>query len=207
MAGNFYRFADFEFDILKEVGNIGAGNAATALSKLLDKQVNMQVPNVSLLPFEQMIANLGGPEQVVLAVFLRVVGETSGNLFFIMTPRSAKKLLQSVAGVETEADGTFSDMELSALSEIGNILAGAYLSSLGDFTKLRMAPTVPSATIDMFGAIVSYGLIEYGQMGDHALVIDTKFLEGDHEVEGHLFLIPDPDSFDKLFRALGVPLE
>lgn len=94
-------------------------------------------------------------------------------------------------------------MEISALSEIGNILAGSYLSSLADFTRLNMQPTVPSLAIDMAGAILSYGLLQFGQMGDQALLIDTKFLNGKDEVEGHFFLIPDPESFEKIFYRSG----
>lgn len=204
---NFYDFAEFQLDVLKEVGNIGAGNAATALSRLLDKPIDMQVPKVNLLPFEDIVNSLGGAEQVVLAVFLRVVGEVPGNMFFFFTEDSAKRLLHNFAGIDVEQPGSYSEMELSALNEIGNILAGSYLSSLSDFTKLNMTPTVPALTIDMVGAIISYGLLQYGEMGDHALFIDTQFLEGSDQVKGHFFFIPDPEAFDKLFHSLGVPLE
>ncbi|TVY10681.1 chemotaxis protein CheC [Paenibacillus cremeus] len=191
-------------DVLKEVGNIGAGHAATALSKLLDKPVDMLVPNVRMVPFEEIADSVGGPEQVVIAIFLRVEGETPGNLFFIVTLESSKKLLRNLVGMEVVTDEDYSEMEISALSEIGNILAGSYLTSLADFTNLNMLPTVPSLAIDMAGAILSYGLLQFGQMGDQALLIDTKFLDGKDEVEGHFFLIPDPESFEKIFVALGV---
>ncbi|TMV52054.1 chemotaxis protein CheC [Paenibacillus mesophilus] len=204
---NFHNFADFQLDVLKEVGNIGAGNAATALSKLLNRPVDMQVPLVNMLPFEEIIEVLGGSEQIVLTIFLRVTGDAPGNMFFILTKQSAKRLLKLLAGIEVQNDEFYSEMELSALNEIGNILAGSYLSSLADFTKLSMSPSVPSLAIDMLGAVISYGLIQYGEMGDRALFIDTKFFEGNDAVEGHFFLVPDPDSFDKIFSALGVPLE
>ncbi|OXM84690.1 chemotaxis protein CheC [Paenibacillus rigui] len=200
----FHQFADFQMDVLKEVGNIGAGHAATALSKLLDKPVDMLVPKVRVVGFEEIADSVGGAEQVVIAIFLRVEGETPGNLFFILTLESAKKLLRNMVGIEVVDDEHYSDMEISALNEIGNILAGSYLSSLADFTQLYMSPTVPSLAMDMAGAILSYGLLQFGQMGDHALLIDTKFLDGTEEVEGHFFLIPDPESFDKIFVALGV---
>jgi len=200
----FHRFADFQMDVLKEVGNIGAGHAATALSKLLDKPVDMLVPKVRMVEFEEIADSVGGAEQVVIAIFLRVEGETPGNLFFILTLDSAKKLLRNLVGIEVVDDEHYSEMEISALNEIGNILAGSYLSSLADFTQLYMSPTVPSLAMDMAGAILSYGLLQFGQMGDHALLIDTKFLDGNEEVEGHFFLIPDPESFDKIFAALGV---
>jgi len=195
---------EFKLDVLKEVGNIGAGHAATALSRILNQPVDMSVPTVRLLPFEEIADRVGGSEQVVIAVFLRVEGDAPGNMFFIIREDSAKRLLRNLLSIETE-EGVYSDMELSALNEIGNILAGSYLSSLADFTKLSMVPTVPSLAIDMAGAILSYGLLQFGQMGDAALLIETKFLEDREAVEGQFFLIPDPESFEKIFRALGVP--
>ncbi|MFD2613026.1 chemotaxis protein CheC [Paenibacillus gansuensis] len=203
----FKKFAEMQMDVLKEVGNIGAGHAATALSRLLDKPIDMQVPQVNLVPFEEVAERVGGAEHVVVAIFLRVVGDAPGNMFFIINQESAKRLLRNFAGIQLEAEGQYTEMEISALSEIGNILAGSYLSSLADFTSLAMSPTVPSLAIDMAGAILSYGLIQYGEMGDAALVIDTKFLEDHDEVEGYFFLIPDPESFGKIFTALGVPAE
>jgi len=115
--------------------------------------------------------------------------------------------LRRLAGIKVANDDSFNDMEISALNEIGNILSGSYLSALADLTKLSMSPTVPSLAIDMAGAILSYGLLQYGEMGDDALLIDTTFLEGNHEVEGQFFLIPDPESFAIIFESLGVPFE
>jgi chemotaxis protein CheC len=192
-------FADFHMDVLKEVGNIGAGHAATALSRLLDKPVDMLVPTVRMVPFEEISNSVGGSEQVVIAIFLRVEGETPGNIFFILSQESAKKMLRNLVGLEVENEDQYSEMELSALNEIGNILAGSYLSSLADFTNLYMSPTVPSLAIDMAGSILSYGLLQSGEMGEQALFIDTKFLDGVDEIEGHFFLIPDPESFRKYF--------
>ncbi|WP_239617001.1 chemotaxis protein CheC [Cohnella mopanensis] len=201
----FRNNADFKLDVLREVGNIGAGNAATALSTLLNKTVDMAVPTVNLLPFEAISERVGGSEAVVVAIFLRVEGDAPGNMFFIINREPARRILQGLLGFNAAENDDYSELELSALNEIGNILAGSYLSSLADFTGLRMSPTVPSLAVDMAGAILSYGLLQFGTMGDDALLIDTTFLEGHQEAEGHFFLIPDPESFEKLFRALGVP--
>lgn len=203
----FKNLKDFKMDVLKEVGNIGAGNAATALSQLLNKPIDMAVPKVQMLSFEEITDKVGGAEELVYAVFLRVEGEAPGNLFFILNPEAAINLLRRVAGLEISGDAELGEMELSALSEIGNILAGSYLSSLADFTSLSMYPTVPALAMDMAGAILGYGLLQFGQMGDDALLIDTTFLEGKNEIEGQFFLIPDPDSFPKIFKSLGVPFE
>lgn len=203
----FNRFKAFEMDVLKEVGNIGAGNAATALSRLLDKPVDMAVPKVSLLPFEEVAERVGGSEQVVIAVYLRVDGDAPGNMFFIIQEDAAKRLLRQLLALDCDTSDSYSEMEMSALCEIGNILAGSYLSSLADFTKLSMSPSVPSAARDMAGPILTYGLMQYGEMGDSALLIETTFLEDQEELEGHFFLIPDPDSFTKIFQSLGVLTE
>jgi chemotaxis protein CheC len=200
----FSQLEDFQLDVLKEVGNIGAGHAATALSTLLDKPIDMLVPKVRMLPFEEICESVGGAETVVLAIFLRVDGDAPGNMFFILDLDAAKNMLRDLVGLSLPDQEEYSELELSALNEIGNILAGSYLSSLADFTNLNMQPTVPALAIDMAGAILSYGLLQFGQMGDQALLIDTKFLEGENEVQGHFFLIPDPESFGKIFSALGV---
>ncbi|WP_150267701.1 chemotaxis protein CheC [Paenibacillus tepidiphilus] len=203
----FKNFKDFKMDVLKEVGNIGAGHAATALSQLVGKPIDMAVPKVQLLNFEEIAEKVGGAEELVYAVFLRVEGEAPGNLFFILTPEAAVSLLNRIAGIEVSSEGMLGEMEMSALNEIGNILAGSYLSSLADFTQLSMFPTVPALAMDMAGAILAYGLLQFGQMGDDALLIDTTFMEGNDEIEGQFFLIPDPESFPKIFKSLGVPFD
>lgn len=203
------KLGEFQLDVLREVGNIGAGHATTALSQLIQKEIDMTVPQVRIISFQEIADFLGGDEVVVIAVFLRVEGDCPGNMFFIIDIPSAKNLLQHLLGLvpQEEQEEVFSDMELSALHEIGNIMAGSYLSSLADFTKLNMQPTVPALAIDMAGALLSYGLIELGRAGDFALTIDTAFMEGNEKMQGHFFLIPDPDSFATLFQALGVPLD
>jgi chemotaxis protein CheC len=206
MSKQFNRFGEFQFDVLKEIGNIGAGNAATALSKIISKEIDMKVPHVQIIGFDEIADFVGGTENVVVSVFLRINGDVPGNMFFILTVESAKSLVKHFLQVDPAENG-FTELQFSALCEIGNILIGSYLSSLADFTHLNMFPSVPAIAIDMAGAILSYGLIELGHLGDFALSIDTAFLGSEQAVEGHFFLLPDPDSLEKLFSALGVPLE
>jgi chemotaxis protein CheC len=204
---DFERFGDTQMDVLREVGNIGAGHAATALSKMLGKPVDMGVPRVNLVPFDEIAEQVGGPETVVVAVFLRVEGDAPGNLFFLLSEGSAKRLLKELVRMDSVEGAPFTELEVSALSEIGNILAGSYLSSLADFTQLSLSPTVPGFAVDMAGAILAYGLLQFGDMGDQALLIETAFFDGIDQVEGNLFLIPDPESFSTIFTSLGVPPE
>ncbi|MFD0711294.1 chemotaxis protein CheC [Paenibacillus sp. GCM10027626] len=207
MSNPLNRLEGFKLDVLKEVGNIGAGNAATALSRLLDKPVDMKVPSVNIMPFEQIADKVGGFEQVVAAIYMRVEGEAPGNMFFLIQQEAVKKLLGSLLAADAGERIPYTEMENSALAEIGNILGGSYLSSLADFTRLAMLPTVPATAVDMAGAILSYGLVQSGEMGDSALLIDTTFLEGRESFAGHFFFIPDPESFDTIFNALGVASE
>ncbi|WP_044893749.1 chemotaxis protein CheC [Bacillus alveayuensis] len=191
-------------DILREIGNIGAGNAATALSQLLNKKIEMNVPDVRIVSFDEMMELVGGAEHVVASVFLRIEGDISGNMFFMLSLEQAERFIQQMTG-----NKELSELGSSALQELGNILAGSYLSALADFTKLKLHPSVPALSVDMIGAILEYGLIELSRVGDFAIVIDTALCEEDQEqdsVNGHFFLLPDPDSFTPLFQSLGVEM-
>jgi len=202
---DFERFGETQLDVLREIGNIGAGHAATALSGLLGRAVNMEVPKVRLVPFDQVAEQVGGAEAVVAAIFLSVKGDVSGNLFLLMSVDAAKQCLKEMTHAEPAEGLHFSEMEISALSEIGNILAGSYLSSLADFVRISLAPTVPGFAVDMAGAILAYGLLSLEGSGDTALLIETSFLNGMNRFEGHLLLIPDPESLSRIFASLGVP--
>ncbi|MFJ8266397.1 chemotaxis protein CheC [Peribacillus asahii] len=197
-------------DVLKEIGNIGAAHAATALSGILNQKIEMSVPNVRIISFDQMMELAGGPENVVASVFLRLEGDVTGSMFFILSLPAATYFIQQMIGNDSfvfESESPHSEMSLSCLQELGNILSGSYLSSLSDFTNLHLYPSVPSLTIDMVGATISFGLLELSQVSDYAIVIDTvldKEGDGSGAMNGHFFLLPDPDSFEVIFNSLGV---
>lgn len=194
---------DFHLDVLREIGNIGAGHAATALSALLKQEIHMEVPSVRVASFDEIADIVGGAEQVVIGVFLRMEGEIPGNIFLLLSVQSAKRLLETIMGADENTD-MFSEMEISAISEIGNILASSYISSMSDFMKKEMYVSVPAVTIDMAGAILTVGLIPMGEISDLALVVETELLQGEREIQGYLFLMPDPGTIEAMFRALGV---
>lgn len=201
------QFTSMHLDILKEIGNIGAGHAATALSQLLNKKIEMNVPNVRIVPFDEMIEMAGGAENVVASVVLRIEGEATGSMFFVLSLEQATHIIRLMAGNANFSltDPPYDEMALSALQELGNILSGSYLTALADFTHLSLYPSVPELVIDMVGAIISYGFIEYSQISDDCIVIDTALNEeGAESVRGHFFLFPDPDTFKTIFSALGV---
>ncbi|NLP50539.1 chemotaxis protein CheC [Bacillus sp. RO1] len=198
-----------ELDLLKELGNIGAGNAATALSQLLNKEINMNVPLAKIVSFNEMMDLMGGSDRPVAAVFLRMEGELSGSLFFVLSLEDATKLInQLIPEKKISVDELPShELGLSALQELGNIISAHYLTALSECIGLSVTPSVPEVTIDMVGAIVVTGLLEISQVSDHSIFIDTELTETtDSQVEktkGHFFLIPYPDSFEKIVSALG----
>ncbi len=206
--GYIARIKSLHLDILKEIGNIGAGNAATALSALLGSKIEMKVPSVRIVSFDEMMDMAGGAEKVVASVYLRIEGEAPGNMFFILPVEYAVSFIRHMTGNHSFSFSQLSMDELSAsaFQELGNILAGSYLSALCDFTKMDLYPSVPSLRIDMFGAIISFGLIEISHESDYAIVIDTALKDSSlpDDVKGHFFLLPDPDSFNSFFESLGV---
>ncbi|WP_075980906.1 chemotaxis protein CheC [Bacillus massilinigeriensis] len=206
----FNKISTIHLDVLKEIGNIGAGHAATALSQLLNRKIDMKVPDVRIVSFDEMMEMAGGAENVVAGVFLRIEGEAPGSMFFVLPLHQATKFIQHMIGDSTFSfeNPPYSELALSALQELGNILAGSYLTSLSDFTHLDLYPSVPALSIDMVGAIISFGLLELSQVSDYAIVIDTALNEEveniTESVRGHFFLLPDPDSFHTIFQSLGV---
>ncbi|MDE6714327.1 MAG: chemotaxis protein CheC [Lachnospiraceae bacterium] len=193
---------DQYYDVLREIGNIGAGNATTALSQMLNTRVDMAVPQVKLMEFKEVGTTMGGEEQLVAGIYLAVEGDITGSIMFIQKKESARNMVSKLMGMELQGDD-FNELELSALKEIGNIITGAYLNSLSTLTNLCIYPSVPELCIDMAGAIMSVPAIEFGTIGDRILMIQTDFAD-DADMSGYFILMPDEVSYDKILKALGV---
>jgi len=192
-------------DVFKEIGNIGAGNATTALAQLMGGKVDMSVPTVSLLDFKDVGAFIGGEEQVMVGILLGVEGDITGSIMFLLEQKSAKHLVSKLMmGMEMPGDG-FGEMELSALQEVGNIITGAYLNALSGLTNLCIYPTPPALTVDMAGAILSVPAIQFGIQGDQILMIQNKFFD-EMEMDGYFILVPDMESYSTILNALGLGL-
>ena len=201
---SFERLTSQYLDILKEIGNIGAGNATSALAQMLDTKVDMNVPQVRLLDFKEVGDLMGGADQIMAGIYLAVEGDIDGSIMFLSGIKSAKilvnKMMQQEAGDESEG---FTEIELSALQEIGNIITGSYLNSMSMLTNLKMIPSVPYSAVDMAGAILSVPAIEFGMMGDYIMLIETKFFD-DSDLNGYFILLPDMESWKKILKSLGI---
>lgn len=191
------------FDILKEIGNIGAGNATTALAQMLGRKVDMKVPQVRLLDFNEVGAVMGGEEQIMAGIYLLVEGDITGSIMFLVKEEAARVLVGKLMGMPIEGEGQMNEIELSALKEIGNIITGAYLNSLSSLTNMKIFPSVPAISIDMAGAILSVPAIEFGAIGDKILLIQSQFTD-EKELDGFFILVPDLESYDKIMTSLGM---
>ena len=201
------KLEDSQFDVLKEIGNIGAGNATTALATMLNIKVDMSVPNVALLPFDNISSFIGSEEQTVVGILLEIQGDIDGMMMFLFDMKSAHHLVNSLMIRDVHQDenvmADFSEMEMSALNEIGNIVSGSYLSALSGLTGMKMVSSVPALSIDMLGALLSVPAIEFGKYGDKLLMIQSEFGEDDF-VTGYFLLIPELESYDKILTSLGM---
>lgn len=190
-------------DALVEIGNICAGNAATALSQLLKKRINIVVPRILLLPIEHVPSAVGGNNNLVAGLVLRVLGDLPSTIVFIFSQRDALALASLMTGKPIADGRVIGDLERSALKEIGLILTNAYLGALGSFVGLGFVPTVPELIVDMAGAIIDYILIELSCKSEFALLIDSEFTEPTTSIKGHFFIIPNPEGLEVILKSIG----
>jgi chemotaxis protein CheC len=193
------------FDVLKEIGNIGAGNATTAISNLLNIKVDMDVPQVAFLTFQELPTAISAEEETVVGIYLEVESDIGGSMMFVLKMESAHYLVNRLMGRPDSYAEEFNEMDLSAIKEIGNIISGSYLSALSTMTNMVITSSVPYLAIDMAAAILSVPAIQFGQYGDNALLIQTEFGD-DVKIQGFFILMPDVDSYDKILASLGISL-
>ena len=194
---------DIKKDALREVGNIGAGNAATAFSEVLDRKIEIDVPSVEIIPLEDVSTITGSEEDHVAGVLFKVSGDAPGTILFVF-PSSTIKYLVEVVMDKTIEPEEMGEMEVSLLKELGNILSGSYLKSIGDMTDLNMNQSIPGFSYDMAGAILSSTMISASSTGENVLLIETEFMDGENKIEGYFFFIPEVESLSIILSSLGL---
>lgn len=194
-----------QLDGLREVANIGAGHAATALSQLTNRRIMVGVPQVKVLRIDEIADMIGTGEEVVAGVAMQMLGDLTGRTVQIFPKDTAEK----VAGILIGRDDVrfpegFGDLEQSALKEVGNILGGAYLNALSDFLGLLLLMSVPGLAMDVTAAVLKSTFLEFQEDRDYVFVVETLFnMDGvEHELRGHFLLVPDDASIDVLLRAI-----
>jgi chemotaxis protein CheC len=202
---NLQQLSAVQLDELKQISNIGMGNAATALSQLLGERIMLQVPQVRITDLADIPASLGGAEKAVAGVTVQIFGDLRGSILLIFPQQSAQDLLRRLLH-SRESELVRTEMGLSTLREIGNILASAYLNALGKLLNMALIPSVPLLACDLAGAVVDI-LIDLSQSGGVVLVVETEFRgegRGGDPICGHLLLLPEPESLAMLLRIAGI---
>lgn len=193
---------EIQKDALKEIGNICSGNAATALSQLLNKKISIVVPRILFIPIEEVPNAVGGADKLVVGLIFRVLGDIPSHILFIFSQKDALALA-SFMTQKPVADGkVITELERSALKEIGVILANAYIGALSAFVGMGLVPSVPELIADMAGAIVDYILIELSDVYKFALLVESEFCETSASIKGHFFLIPNPIGLEMILKAV-----
>lgn len=205
-ANNYSDLNDMHIDVLKEIGNIGAGNAATALSTMLAQKVDMSVPKVKILDFNEIAQMLGGPETQVVGILIDLSQDVNGMIMFILEQKFAHIILNLLMGRQFTTFEELNEMDLSAIQEIGNILASSYVNSISELTGLDIFVSTPSISIDMAGAILSVPAIQFAELGDKVLFIEESFLGDAENIASHMILIPEMDSLKLILERLGITL-
>ena len=196
-----------QLDAMREVANIGAGHAATALSQMTNRTIMITVPRVNVRPLEEACDTIGKPEEVIAAILMHMMGDLTGRALLLFPQSSARTLCDYLLRRELGTTQEFLEMEQSALKEAGNILASAYLNALSDFMGMMLVPSVPSLVIDLSGAVLTSAHLNFGHDRDYAFCVETSFrLEGATEpLGGHFLLLPDIASLRSIFDAIRLP--
>lgn len=204
MLKNYDELSPVAIDCLREIGNIGSGCAASSLSQMLGKNIEMHVPDVRVLDYQSVIDEMGGPEKVITGILVTLCGDISGMIMFLLEDTFAKVVLSTFLGKENVNVIQLDECDFSTIKEMGNIMAGSYLGAVSTLTGLTIDMSVPSMTVDMMGAIMNAPMIEFSEVGDKVLFINDGFVIDDVDIKSNIILIPTVESLDILMKKLGV---
>jgi chemotaxis protein CheC len=204
MLQNLDDLNGIQLDVLREIASIGSGNAVTALSKLLNMKVDLRVPSIKYIDFQNIANTIGGAHQIVFGVLISLSGDIEGKMIFIIREDSVQKLLTLLMGEEHTFEDITSEFNRSTTTEIANILSSSYISALAKLSNLDIGQSLPYSSVDMANAVLSVPAIEFGMMSDKVLFIDSVFMTQQADISGYFILIPDIASFNKIFSSLGV---
>jgi chemotaxis protein CheC len=195
---------NLEKDALREIANVGAGNAATAVSQLIGIPITVNVPKVSIIRVQDLPDPLGGPETVVAGIYLKLYGDAPGKMLLCLSNDSIHPVVELMLGPSFgDAPVALTEIQQSALKELGNILCSAYLNALARFMDMQLLPSVPALAVDMVSSILSAVLSESAETHPQALLIETQFSTPGHPITIHLFLIPEEGSLNAMLKALA----
>ena len=201
---NYDELTTMEIDTLREIGSIGTGNAAAALSVMLGRNVRITLPEVRIMGYNEAIEWIGGPEAITAGVMVRISGQMTGIMLSVQSLEFVNLVLSSMLSEEVHDYDELKELERSALIEIGNIMISTFINALSGLADISLDLTVPSLSVDMQGAILTVPMAEYGGQSDYLMTIGGNFMCDNQVVPCRLLLSPDVRSLNFLLRKLGV---
>lgn len=196
--------SDMHIDVLREIGNIGSGNAASSLSAMLNTRVDMNVPTVKILDVEELAHTIGGPETQVVGILFTLHEDFEGMMMFITEKQFAHLVLNVLMDKHFDKFEDLGEMDISAIKEVGNIMVSAYMGAISQMTNFKIALSPPSIAIDMAGALLNVPAVEIEKYGDKALFIQDGFINDNEQVTSYLLLIPEVGYLKKIFQVFGM---
>jgi chemotaxis protein CheC len=196
---------ELQLDALREVANIGAGHAATALSQMIGETIMISVPTINVSRLEDVPPHITSPDEPVAAVLMHMLGDLTGRTLLVFPRRTALRLAELLLH-RRETTEDFSDMQQSAIKEAGNILSSAYMNALSDFMGMMLLPSPPSLAVDMSTAVLTTAYLQFGTDKDYVFCVESEFLMGgiDERMRGFFLLLPDPASLQAILKAVRV---
>ncbi len=193
-----------ELDTLREIGSMGTGNAATALSQILHREVRITLPEVRIMGYNEAIEWIGGPEEITAGVLVKLSGQINGIMLSVQQLEFVNLVLDSALKKKIKDYSELKELESSALVEVGNIMISTFINALSGLAGMDVKLTVPAFTVDMQGAILAVPMAEYGGQSDYIMTIGGNFVCDNKQVPCRLLMSPDLRSLNALFRKLGV---
>jgi len=193
-----------QLDALREVENIGAGHAATALSQLTNRRIMITVPKIAVTRLEDVACLLGKPDEIVAAILLHMLGDLTGRTLLVFPEPAARRLCDLLLARPIGKTTEFGVLEQSSLKEAGNILCGAYMNALSSFMGMMLLPSVPSLVIDLSAAVLTSTYLNFGHERDYVFCVETQFQfqAGNELLAGYFLLIPDSASLRAILQAV-----
>ena len=195
-----------QIDVLREIGNIGSGNAATSLADMLGRTVDIKVPKVSILDYSEVVEGLGGPEVLQVGLMFTMCGDVTGMLMFLLNKEFAHMVLNTLTGGALADNGQVDEMDSSAIREVGNIMAASYVNAMASLTGLMIDISVPDMCIDMAGSILSVPAIYYANISEKIIFIEDEFGDSQDNSASHILMIPEVDALNKIMTNLGLDI-
>lgn len=203
---NFDSLNEIHLDVLKEIGNIGSGNAASSLSEMLGQPIDIAIPKISILGYNEAIMDIGGAETQIVGLLLTMKGDINGMIMFLLHQEFAALILNSLMGMDVKSFEEIDEMGYSAIQEMSNIMAASFVNAISELTGLVIDISPPSITVDMLGAIMSVPAIYYADISDKIIFIKNEFSGVGQRAPAHIMLMPDVPSLENMMTKLGIEI-